>query len=160
MSNLVTARDLAERDGMSGTAEWIRRSSLEAVQRGIVRRPWDGKSVSGAPVQAFVDFGRWGAQCECGGYCYVDPDEPVFFCLRCGNRNSGMARPVLFPGEMGEIEAALLARPVVVDPNARNRVEQALIGRPAVESLVRSWYPGQSLASLLAENERLLPGGE
>jgi hypothetical protein len=160
MSKLITARDLAERDHMNSVADWLRKSSQEAVRRGVIRRAWDGKSVSGSPVEAFVDFGRWLAKCDaCGGYCYVDPDEKIFFCLRCGNQGIGMARPVLFPDEFDKIETALLARPIVDDARARNPVEKAVLGRPTVEGLARSWYPGQSQESLLKDNKRLLPGG-
>lgn len=160
MSRLITARDLAERDHISNVADWLRKSSQEAMRRGIIRRAWDGKSVSGTPVQAFVDFGRWLAKCDsCGGFCYVDPEEKIFFCLRCGNQNSGMARPVLFPTDTDKIEVALLARPAIEDDRARNPVEKAILGRPIVEGLARSWHPGQTVDGLQAENERLLKGG-
>lgn len=151
MSKLVTAREIADRDRALNVSAWIRAESLKAVQRSLFTRPWDGRSVSGAPVAAFVDFGCWVARCDiCGGHCYVDPDEPVFFCLRCGNDNSGAARPVVFPGEIDLIEDALLARPVTEDLRARNRIEQAKLARP--ENLPRNWHPLQSLESILAEN--------
>ena len=62
--------------------------------------------------------------------------------------------------DMDGIEDALLGRPVVDDPRARNALEKAKLGRPIIDGLVRNWYPGQSLESLLAENHRLLSGGD
>ena len=70
---------------------------------------------SGAPVTARIWQGQWIADCECNGACFVDPDEPVFFCFSCGNRANGQKpRPVIFPPEAErlEIERLLLERPV------------------------------------------------
>lgn len=162
MSKLITARDIAERDGAASVAEWVRLESIKAVQRKQIGRPWDGRTISGMPVMAYVDFGRWAGRCDCGGGTYVDPNDPVFFCMRCGNANSGMARPVIFPVDLDAIEDALLARPVTGSERAVNRIEAARLGRPAIDGLARNWYPNQTLSMLLGENERLLSasGGE
>lgn len=103
-------------------------------------------------MQAFVDFGRWMARCDCGQHNYVDPDEPVFFCARCGNGNSGLARPVIFPIDHEMIEAILLERAVVRNPNAKNAIEAARLAKPVLPFLPRSWYPGQTAADLRAMN--------
>jgi hypothetical protein len=61
--------------------------------------------VAGVPVNARIDWGRWIADCECGGAEYVDPNEPLFFCMSCGNKiTSGRARKVIFPKNIDEIE--------------------------------------------------------
>lgn len=69
----------------------------------------------GTPVTARIWQGQWIADCECNGACFVDPDEPIFFCFTCGNRANGQKpRPVIFPpeAERKEIERLLLERPV------------------------------------------------
>lgn len=158
-SKLVTARDIAIRDSMGSVTDWLVARSKDGVRRGFFTNAWDGKQVSGLPVQAFIDFGCWAAQCEaCGGNLYVDPDEPVFFCLRCGNRNSAAARPVIFPDDKETIEDLLLARPIVDDPRARNNVEKAKLGRPRIDGLVRNWAPGMTIKLLRNQNKRI--GGE
>ena len=79
-----------------------------AVQSRVVYVP--GKTI-GKKVYAFVDHGRWVAQCECGGAESVDPDSPIFFCCSCGNRSTtGRPREVVFPKEMERIETILLKR--------------------------------------------------
>jgi hypothetical protein len=157
MSKLITARDFAERDGMHNVESWLRKLSVENGKR--FKFPvWDGRLISGTPVQAFVDFGRWVAQCDlCGSAIAVDPDVRVFFCMRCGNNNTGMARPVIFPAEWEQVEDILMERPVLDDPHSRNRVEKARNSRPIIDGLVRNWHPVISIEELRGENERLLP---
>jgi hypothetical protein len=67
-------------------------------------------------------------------------DEPLMMCSNCFNGTvGGLWRRVELPGEMSQIEAALLVRPV---PNNRN------------------WRPGETVEDLIAENiEHGLPGG-
>lgn len=159
MSKLITASDIAARDGCASVGEWLLIESRKAAQKCKITRAWDGRSVSGLPVMAYVDFGRWAGRCECGGGTYVDPSEPIFFCLTCGNGGSGMARPVIFPVDMQIIEEALLARPVIDDERAQNKIESARLAKPVIGNLPRNWHPHQSVEVLLAENERLI-GGE
>jgi hypothetical protein len=79
-----------------------------ATQNRFVYVP--GKTL-GKKVYAFVDHGRWVAQCECGGAESVDLDSPIFFCCSCGNRSTtGRPREVVFPKEIEQIEAILLKR--------------------------------------------------
>lgn len=88
-------------------------------------------------VLARVNDGRWIADCPdefCGGAEYVSFDSPFFFCCECRNAAVGhLPLPVTVPGVKlrGEIEAALLPRPV------RNR----------------QWLPGETVAKLRAENK-------
>lgn len=70
-------------------------------------------------VRAIINHGRWIVKCPfCpGGEC-VDPNEPVFFCLSCGNSdNAGHVMDVQFPDERGMIEAILLRRPRIENRN-------------------------------------------
>jgi len=152
MNRLITARDVARRDGHSTVAELILALMEKSIQRGYFQVRWDGEHVGGAPVMAFVDFGRWLARCECGQHNYVNEDEPVMFCARCGNGNSGLARSVIFPADRKMIEDALLKRPVIENPSAKNVVEAALLAKPKYTVLTRNWYPGQSVESLIEMN--------
>jgi len=154
---IITARDMAERKGLGSTIDWILYLADQSRQRERFQVMWDGRRVGGAPVMAFIDFGRWCAQCECGQVNYADPDEPVMFCARCGNGNTGIARPVLFPpGAMRqEIERLLMQRPVVDHPLARDRIEAARLATPVHALLLRSWYPSQSLDDLISMNSML-----
>lgn len=153
---LITAKDIARRDGHKTVAELILATMERSITRGYFRTRWDGEHVSGPPVFAFVDFGRWLVRCECGQHNYVDPDEPILFCARCGNGNSGLARPVIFPtaAERRVIGAALLRRPVVEHPLAKNAVEAARLARPKFPVLTRNWYPGQRIEHLLEMNSQ------
>lgn len=157
---LITAKDLAERDGKQSVAEWILWLAQRAMERGRFHVMWDGEHVGGAPVMAFVDFGRWCTRCECGQHAYADPDEPVMFCARCGNGNTGLARPVIFPpeGVRQEIERLLLERPVTENPLAKDKIESARLAKPVYPFLLRSWYPGQSVEDLIAINSMI--GGQ
>jgi hypothetical protein len=67
---------------------------------------------AGNPVYARIDYGRWIADCECGGAEMVDPNEPIFFCLSCGNKvTSGRARKVEFPKDRVKIETETMQQP-------------------------------------------------
>lgn len=121
----------------------------------------------GTPVQARIWQGQWIADCECKSASFVDPDEPLFFCFGCGNRtNAGKPRPVTFPpdGERKEIEGLLLERPVD-DLAGLTDKERAGMARPVLyvedesgqaRPLVRSWEPGQSVADLHGEQEKVI----
>jgi hypothetical protein len=151
---------MAERKGFHSTTEWILYLADQSRQRGRFQIMWDGRRVGGAPVMAFIDFGRWCAQCECGQVNYADPDEPVMFCARCGNGNTGMARQVIFSAEevRSEIGRLLMERPVVDHPLAKDRIEAARLAKPVYSYLPRNWYPSQSIEDLIAMNSTM-PGG-
>lgn len=122
---------------------------------------------TGVPVWARIWQGQWIADCECTSACFVDPDEPVFFCFGCGNRaNANKPRPVIFPEPATrlEIEALLLQRPVD-DLAGLTDLERAGMARPVLyvenadgtpRPLVRAWEPGQSVADLHAEQDTVL----
>lgn len=91
-------------------------------------------SVNIRGVNAFVNHGRWIAQCECGGAEVVDPKDPFFLCLNCHNDEfGGRMRLVRFPADQRLVEAALLERK---DPRTRN------------------WRVGESIDRLRKETER------
>lgn len=148
MNRLITARDVARCYGLTDVRDLILMLMDRAIASGYYRVRWDGDHVGGTPIMAYVDFGRWLARCECGQCNYVDPDEPVMYCARCGNGNSGLARLVIFPAERTRIAELLLKRPVIENPAAKNAVHYALLARPKNPVLTRSWYPGQSVESL------------
>lgn len=160
-NRLITARDLAKRDGFENVAQWIRWLAERSRALGRFQNMWDGAHVAGVPLAAFIDFGRWLVRCECGQYNYVAPEEPVIFCARCGNGNCGMARPVLFPSEAmrQKIEQVLFARPVLPHPMAKNEIEAARLAKPVHADLPRSWHPSQTVEDLIAMNSTIL-GGE
>jgi hypothetical protein len=107
---------------------------------------------TGTPVYARIWQGQWIADCECNGSCFVDPDEPIFFCFTCGNRANGQKpRPVIFPPEeeRKEIERLLLERPVhdlagltdleragMAKPVLFVQVEEAQLSGPEVDKLL------------------------
>jgi hypothetical protein len=91
-------------------------------------------SVNIRGVNAFVNHGRWIAQCECGGAEVVDPEDPFFLCLSCLNAEfKERMRLVRFPAGRGLVEAALMARK---DPRTRN------------------WAVGEPVERLREETER------
>jgi len=161
-NRLITARDLAKRDEefAGSLPQWICWLAERGRAQGRFQIMWDGVRVGGVPIIAFIDFGRWAVRCECGQYNYADPGEPVMFCARCGNGNSGVARPVIFPPEatQRQIEHVLLERPVIPHPMAKNEIEAARLAKPVHAHLPRSWHPSQPIEELIAMNS-ILPGG-
>jgi len=69
-------------------------------------------------VKAYINHGRWVANCECGGAEVVSPSDPIFMCLSCFNAaDKGELRKVEFPKDRKLIEAVLLNRK---EPGSRN----------------------------------------
>ena len=106
MDKAITALDYAKREKHKNTRARIKHLATR----------WGWKLVeetAGKPVQARIDFGRWIADCECGGAEAVDPKDPVFFCVSCGNsRNSGRLREVIFPDDIKAVEAEVMSLPL------------------------------------------------
>lgn len=91
-------------------------------------------TTAGPPVAARVNHNRLIADCpDCGGAEFVWRDGPhVMLCLSCLNGGIGHVwRPVALPDHYPAIEAALLARPLVVN---------------------RHYEPGETVDGLLREN--------
>ena len=142
MNKIVTTKDVATRDSQPSVKEWIRVTSVQLRLKGMLDVVWNGK-IGGKAVPAFISNGRAQALCPepgCGGCEYVDPDEPVFFCMTCGGRGSGVAHPVQFPAGWDEICAALLERDMVQAAGG-HLVNRAFNARPAVPELRRDWAP-------------------
>lgn len=139
ITRLLDAEDKATEEGFTSY-----RTRLRLL--GGVKWHWNGdfdKDLS--PVDAFIDYGRWLAQCECGGVEYVTPKDPIFFCFRCGNAATyGVARPVNFPSqaEIVEIEKALFARDVD-EPDGIEPTQAAMRSKP-INGLPRSWSKGST----------------
>lgn len=159
MRKLITLDDLVVRDQQRSVQAWILWKCQESIRTKKIAFGWDGKSVEGGAVMAFVNQGRWLARCKvCGNPCYVSWKTPIFYCVECGNGKSAAAWPVEFPDERKDIELALLRRDVVVIPNKfiRNEVEAAFNSKPVNARLPRSWRPGISAADLNAETDLVL----
>jgi hypothetical protein len=142
MKRLITALDVAQRDGQPSVREWIRYTSIQKKMEGYTPVTFNG-SVDGEPVYAFVSNGRWLAFCTepgCDGCEYVDPGEPIFFCMKCSNGEKGSARQVKFPIRRQELEAALLEIRMMpaVGGELVNRVFNS---RPEDPALRRDWIP-------------------
>lgn len=96
-----------------------------------------------ATVQAYVNHGRWVADCSrefCNNAMKLEPRQGSFGCSNCG-----LDAVVVWPADADEIWRVLSRRPV---PDTRNWF-------PAGHDLaVRAGCPhGQTPADLLAENE-------
>lgn len=84
-------------------------------------------------VLAYVNHGRWLVDCpDCANADHVDPDDPIYVCVACGNR--GRYLRVIFPGARG------------VDA-----IERLLGARP--DETTRNWSPGETKMSLERENQ-------
>jgi len=104
--NVKTAKDQAIKEGHKKVKDriisWAARSGHNYID----------DRVAGIPVYARIDWGRWIADCECGGAEYVDHEEPLFFCMSCGNSGtSGRARKVIFPKNREAIEIETMKHP-------------------------------------------------
>lgn len=155
LDRIVSLEDVAARDGQENGHTWLLMKCHEAIKTRKFSTPWDGKSVEGEAVKAFVNNGRWGARCKvCNAPQYVSVQTPVLFCVECGCGNSGKAWEVEFPEERERIENALLAREVVYDETRliRNIVELSLHARPKTPGLARTWRTGIAVETLEAEN--------
>jgi hypothetical protein len=101
-----TAKDKATEEKFKSVAERITVLAVRYNHKYVNDRP------SGNPVYARIDYARWIADCECGGAEYVDPEEPIFFCMACGNKaTSGRARKVEFPKDRVNIENETMNKP-------------------------------------------------
>jgi hypothetical protein len=116
MTNFKSVDRIISAKDYGGSARGYIRKQQEALHRGrgiaVTIKDLD-KDPTGTPVVARIWKGQWIADCECRGASFVDPDEPIFFCFGCGNRELGQRpRPVTFPVDWKEIERLLLERPV------------------------------------------------
>ncbi len=109
--------------------------------------------VTAVPVRAYVNHGRWVADCirpHCGGAELLRRHQSVSECFECH-----LVTPVEWPPDAGQIWEALMERPV---PATRNWFP---VDHPVA---VRAGCPhGQSVVELYAEaaehENELMPGG-
>ena len=80
----------------------------------------------GSTVLAYVNHGRWVADCVCNGAEIVGPGLEML-CGSCGARNT-----VKFPG-----------------PSTRDKIESVLLQR---EPLRQNWYTDETVDELVAQN--------
>lgn len=65
------------------------------------------------PLQARIDAGRWIVQCECNSAQVVSKMDRHFWCVECLNGDAGGDwRPVVFPPNVEQLEAAMMALPI------------------------------------------------
>lgn len=113
---IVTAKTIAKKDGCRNTFEWLQKA---AIRKGVQLN----LDMSEVEVVARIDHGRWIADCKCNGAEYVDPSEPIFFCLSCMNVDyGGKLRPVKFPP--AEIRLEIEARLKPENHNSWNEKEE------------------------------------
>lgn len=93
---------------------------------------------AGAPVQAYVNHGRWIAECpDCNGAQIMSETERRFWCLSCGNAAINFAwRHVRLPRDRDDIESTLMLRPAA---------------RPD-KAITRNWNAGETVEELEQEN--------
>lgn len=99
----------------------VQRVHAHVTGRGMTPRDGAGS------VFAYVNHGRWVADCPCGGAELVTETRP----LLCGS--CGMVRRVVWPPDAEDIENLLAVR---------------------VDEKTQNWNPGETLAGLAFENER------
>jgi len=161
---IITAKDYCRRDRVASVQERIRKLQRDVQRKKGVTLFFDFDKPASRPVRARIELGQWIADCECGGAEFVDPQEPIFACMSCGNRaDAGRLRPVQFPApeERKEIERLVLERPVD-DLRGLDDLERAHMARAVIYieqndgkhlPLTRSWNPSESIADLRKENE-------
>ena len=157
MEKIISLDDLVIRDEQEDVKAWILWMCKRSIEAKKIAHGWDGKSVEGEAVLAFVNNGRWLGRCKiCGNPIYVSWKTPILYCMECGNGGRKAAWPVEFPAEREQIEAVLIRRLVeLANPKRliRNDVELAFNTRPAIPGLARTWRPGVTAEMLEAENE-------
>lgn len=94
------------------------------IEQGLARRGVE-QAASSTPLFAYVNHGRWVANCSCGGAELVAEGKRMV----CGS--CGLNSPVTFPPNVGAIESVLHARK---------------------GTAVKNWTPGETVEMLEAEN--------
>lgn len=145
-----THKITSARDQATDGAEYIRRELQKRMLRGERIQITRIDNPVEAPVLARINFGRWIADCECGGAEFIDPAAPVFFCWSCLNAaHQGACRTVTVPQNFAEIEQTLLERPV--DAGGRPLVGVDVGG--VTLKLGRDWNPHETLNDLHAQQD-------
>ncbi len=90
------------------------------------RRPLPFEIYDGGTISAYVNRGRWVADCACNGAELVAPGEEML-CGSCGARNTPK-----FPG-----------------PKKRDEISRLLLRRDVFN---QNWHPDETVDELLAQN--------
>lgn len=160
---IITAKHYCKREGVRNVRERIQKLQRDLQKKRRTPLYFDVQGLAARPVAARIELGQWIADCECGGAEFVDPDEPIFACMSCGNRvDGGLMRPVIFPDPKTreEIERLVLGRPVD-DLRGLDDCDRAWMAKAVIYieqpdgrhlPLTRSWNPGESVDDLKKEN--------
>ncbi len=165
VDHIITAKDYSREEGADGTVAGRLKKMQQAKRlRGIIVQIREMDAPRGNPVYAQINQGAWIAPCECGGAEFVSPDEPIFFCWGCVNReNNGYVRKVIFPEAIEDIERLVLARKVD-DLRGVTDKDRAFLAKPLLaftdengveQYATRSWIPGETV-QMLEEQNRLI----
>ncbi len=87
----------------------------------------------GASIDAYVNHGRWVADCACNGAELVAPDQQML-CGSCGARNTVKFPP---PKTKGKLETVLGAR----DPHSQNWSPDETVDELVAQNIEHGLYP-------------------
>lgn len=137
MNKIFSGDDRAKELGFRSYRDWV---IVAAKRQGFTFN----SELCDQSITAYVNHGRWAADCECGDTYYVSPSDPVGFCYGgCGNaEQDGKSRPVIFPANREEVEAALLEREYTGTVTGFNRLGTQAVLHPnlyAPKVLPRNW---------------------
>jgi len=142
MDKVITATDIAKRDGLKSHREWIRKLSIRMNKKNQIDTPFTEKIKRDAePAIAEINHGRWIAICPaCGcGSEYVEPEEKIFYCFSCGNYAIGGAgRRVQFPMNREAVEIRTMSNAVVKNRGG-NYIDREFLAEPVCGA--RNWKP-------------------
>ena len=101
--------------------------------------PVPGTAAVQGEVLAYVNHGRWVAQCpDCRSALVCSREHPLFFCTNCGNASNGRKwKAVIYPANRDEIESVLLDR----------------IAAHPYKAVTRNWDAVESVADLRRQNQ-------
>lgn len=149
---IITAKHLS---GTGKPRDWLLKLKQDIEQRRGIKIKMRQADTAASPVYARIYRGHWIADCDvCNGAMFVDPDDPLFFCLECFNRrDSGKMRPIVFPDDRQEIEQAILERPV---NDFAGVTDSERAGRAFIEAggmtFTRDWVPGETAKDIRTQN--------
>ena len=114
---------------------WIRRT---ASGNGM-RPPGENGVTDGEDVRAYINCGRWLAECpDCHGAQVISDQTRDFWCLHCGNASIDFKwRHIRMPRTRQSIQAVLILR----------------LAARSDRALTRNWKPGETVGDLKAENK-------
>ena len=67
MDKIITLDDLVIRDQQGSVEQWILWMCDRSIAAKKTPQGWDGQSVEGEPVLAYVNNGRWSGRCKACG---------------------------------------------------------------------------------------------